>query len=354
MHSGLAVSKLRWTLLILGGVFILALALWELLRPHQARGRGAKRPEPTQEAWVSEPLDHEAAGGTGEPAPAAVDERSDDPTEQPRADGEDVRAESVSGEEFAAVPTVEKKSPGDVPTGELSDDGIGASFPGGLRAGPAEPWIGEPGLAEAASPASGPRAARDSRRVVIGANPDECPTAELPVLAEAAVDVPAPQALEETVAIEGLASAEPIVRWPPEALRQIVALRLVAPPERFPGRAVRLALGAEGFLPGKFDIFHKPDRGRRAVVSAASLTRPGTFDLDTMDSQRFPGLSLFVVLPGPHPGEQAFDELVNVAQNLCERLQGELQDAQGEVLTDESIRMLRAALPASAGGGAVS
>lgn len=352
MHWGLAVSKLRWTLLILGGVFILALALWELLRPRQARG--ANRREATQEAWVCEPLDHDAANGTGEPGPAAVDDRSDDPTEQPRSDGEGVRAGSVPGEEFATVPTAEGHSRGDVSTGEPSNDGIGPDFPGGLRADPAEPWIGEPGLAEAASPASGPRAGRDSRRVVISSNPDESPTSELPVLAEAAVDVPAPQALEETVAIEGLASAEPIVRWPPESLRQIVALRLVAPPERFPGRAVRLALGAEGFLPGKFDIFHKPDRGHRAVVSAASLTRPGTFDLDTMDSQRIPGLSLFVVLPGPHPGEQAFDELVDVAQNLCERLQGELQDAQGEVLTEESIRMLRAALPASAGGGAVS
>ena len=391
MHWGLVVSKLRWTLLILGGVFILALALWERWRPRQARGRGAKGRAGTQDAWVCETPGHEAASSAGKRGPAAMDGQSDDPTSegragtqdawvcetfgyeaaggagqdaaamdgrsedptgQPRAAGRDAPAQSLSGDESATVPTAEGGWSGEERIGEVSGERIDASFPGGFRADPAEPWIGEPGLAEAASPESG--TGRDARRVVIAGSPDESPTAELPVLTEAVVDAPAPQALEETVALEGLAPAEPIVRWPPEALRQVVALRLVAPPERFPGRAVRLALGAEGFLLGKFDIFHKPDQGRRAVVSAASLTRPGTFDLDTMDSQRYPGLSLFVVLPGPRPGQQAFDELVDVAQNLCERLQGELQDAQGEALTDESIQTLRAALTASAGGETVS
>jgi cell division protein ZipA len=179
---------------------------------------------------------------------------------------------------------------------------------------------------------------------------DEYPTAELPVLAEAAEYAPASPALEQTASLEAPGQAAPIVEWPPEASRQIVALRLVAPAERFPGRAVRLALAAEGFLLGQFDIFHKPDETHRAVVSVASLTRPGTFDLDTMDSQRYAGLSLFVVLPGPCPGQQAFDELVGVALNLRERLQGELQDARGEMLTDESIELLRDALfPGGAG-----
>ncbi|EQD44128.1 cell division protein ZipA, partial [mine drainage metagenome] len=113
-------------------------------------------------------------------------------------------------------------------------------------------------------------------------------------------------------------------------------------------------LAAEGFLLGEFDIFHKPDETHRAVVSVASLTRPGTFDLDTMDSQRYAGLSLFVVLPGPSPVQQAFDELVDVALNLCERLQGELQDARGEALTDESIGLLRESLLTGAGGEAAS
>jgi cell division protein ZipA len=100
-----------------------------------------------------------------------------------------------------------------------------------------------------------------------------------------------------------------------------VALRLVAMgTERFGGRSLRQALAAEGFVLGQFAIFHKPDEERRAILSAASLTRPGTFDMDTMDSQHYGGLSLFAVLPGPKAPSQAFDELVFTARSLNERL----------------------------------
>ena len=76
------------------------------------------------------------------------------------------------------------------------------------------------------------------------------------------------------------------------------------PAERFLGRAVRMALAAEGFVLGKFDIFHKPGPDARAVVSAASLTKPGTFELEHHGHAAFGGLSLFAVLPGPLPAQQ--------------------------------------------------
>jgi cell division protein ZipA len=137
-------------------------------------------------------------------------------------------------------------------------------------------------------------------------------------------------------------SPSPVVEWPPDEERRIVSLRLVAiSPERFVGRSLRQALAAEGFVLGRFAIFHKPDEARRAVLSAASLNRPGTFDADTMDSQHYGGLSLFAVLPGPKPPPQAFDELVFTARSLNERLQGVLQDEQGGPLTPSRIATLR-------------
>ena len=49
------------------------------------------------------------------------------------------------------------------------------------------------------------------------------------------------------------AQSDPIVDWPEEEVRKIIAFRLVSGAgERFSGRAVRLALAAEGFLLGKF------------------------------------------------------------------------------------------------------
>jgi len=142
--------------------------------------------------------------------------------------------------------------------------------------------------------------------------------------------------------------SEPLVDWPPDAERRVVALRLVAPqPERFPGRSLRQALAAEGFVLGRFDIFHKGDEGRRAILSAASLSQPGTFDATTMDSQHFGGLSLFAVLPGPKAPPQTFDELVVTARSLNDRLHGVLQDEQGSPLTPARIASLRERLAAA-------
>jgi len=146
---------------------------------------------------------------------------------------------------------------------------------------------------------------------------------------------------------EVAATPEPIVEWPPEDSRRILALRVVAAqPERFSGRTLRLALSAEGFLLGKFSIFHKPDEANRALLSAASLNRPGAFDLETMDSQRYSGLSLFAVLPGSRTPRQAFEELLATARNLNERLEGALQDERGSPLTPLRVAGIREGLKA--------
>ena len=86
------------------------------------------------------------------------------------------------------------------------------------------------------------------------------------------------------------------------------------------------------------------------MVSAAALAQPGTFDPSIMDSQRFSGLNLFAVLPGPKPERETFDELVHAARQLAERLDGTLADQHGEELTPQRIARLRQALepPAAA------
>jgi cell division protein ZipA len=144
-------------------------------------------------------------------------------------------------------------------------------------------------------------------------------------------------------------TVKPIVDWPPEDQRTLVSLRLVArPPDRFRGNLLRQALAAEGFVLGDLDIFHKPDAQNRAVLSAASLTKPGTFDLETMDIQRFTGLNLFAVLPGPKSPQKAFEDLLLTARTLNERLEGALQDERGGPLTPMRIQALRDALGAEA------
>jgi cell division protein ZipA len=282
-------SELRWWLLILGGVFFAGLTLWELRRPRQAREREAP-PEATRP-----------------------------PREPPLQLPEMHALESLTGR--------------DLPVVELPDD------PGGF-----------PVLEPAADVASDPAQDRASEAGAAAPLPDESREAGYPIEAEYSATLAAETPTAASAVAPGVrdelpelpAVPAPRVEWPPDAERRIVALRLVAPlPERFAGRSLRQALAAEGFVLGRFDIFHKGDETQRAVLSAASLTRPGTFDPQTMDSQHFGGLSLFAVLPGPMSPPQAFEELVATARNLNDRLCGVLQDEAGTPLTPARIASLR-------------
>lgn len=142
-----------------------------------------------------------------------------------------------------------------------------------------------------------------------------------------------------------------VLAWPPENERRIVALRVLPRTEpRFAGRNLRQAFASAGFWHGPLDIFHLPDADGHVVLSAAALAAPGTFDPSIMDSQRFSGLNLFAVLPGPMPEREAFDELVHAARQLAERLDGTLTDQHGDELTAQRISRLRQSLaePATA------
>jgi len=139
-----------------------------------------------------------------------------------------------------------------------------------------------------------------------------------------------------------------VLAWPREAERRIVTLRVIPGSEpRFAGRTLRQAFANAGFWHGPLDIYHLPDDEGRVVVSAAALAQPGTFDPSIMDSQRFSGLNLFTVLPGPMSERDAFDALVGAARVLAERLEGAITDQHGEELTQARIHRLRQSLPTS-------
>jgi len=138
-----------------------------------------------------------------------------------------------------------------------------------------------------------------------------------------------------------------VLDWPKESERRIVTLRVVPQKEpRFSGRALRQGFASAGFWHGPLDIYHLPDEDGRVIVSATALAQPGTFDPSIMDSQRFSGLNLFAVLPGPLSRREAFDTLVRAARSLAERLEGAITDQHGEELTAQRIARLRQSLEA--------
>ena len=287
-------SPLRWWLLILGVVFFSVLTVWELRRPRQAR-RGDAPPEATR---------------SREPALQLPEMHAHEPLTS------------------RVLPVVELPEDTDGLPEEADLPVLGVAAPGGDGAAADAP--------EAEDIEEEETEEREEREEAAAGTAEQ--------QAEASFEV-----ASAAVAAAATGTSEPFVDWPPDAQRRVVALRLVAPQaERFGGRSLRQALAAEGFVLGRFDIFHKGDEERRAILSAASLTQPGTFDPATMDSQHFPGLSLFAVLPGPKSPPEAFEELVSTARSLNDRLCGVLQDEGGTPLTPARIASLRARLNSGA------
>lgn len=126
----------------------------------------------------------------------------------------------------------------------------------------------------------------------------------------------------------------------PAEQRKIVALRLAIAGPGLAGADLLKLLQGAGLQHGKFGIFHSVHAGG-SVFSVASMIEPGTFDLATIELNRYPGLTLFMLLPGPIDGAAAFDRMLSFAQRLAEASGGTLQDERGKPLTPHTVDRLR-------------
>lgn len=127
-------------------------------------------------------------------------------------------------------------------------------------------------------------------------------------------------------------------------IQKIVTLRLVAKHQgAFAGDELALSLRGIGMRHGKFGIFHRFEGvdDKKSLFCAASLVEPGSFDLANLKEQRIPGISLFMVLPGPLEGAKAFDLMVAAARVLSQTLDAELLDESGSTLSIQRERYLR-------------
>ena len=153
------------------------------------------------------------------------------------------------------------------------------------------------------------------------------------------LDDDAADALEAPV-IDEAASPAPIDDGP----QKIVTLRIVGRDKKlFQGDELILSMRGIGLRHGKFGIFHRYDGvdENRTIFSAASLVEPGSFDLANIKEQQIPGISLFLVLPGPVDGVEAFDLMMAAARTLAQTLDGELLDESGSTLSIQRERYMR-------------
>jgi len=126
--------------------------------------------------------------------------------------------------------------------------------------------------------------------------------------------------------------------------QKFVTLRIVARDHgSFAGDDLALSLRGIGMRHGKFGIFHRYEgNDEKAIIfSAASLVEPGSFDLSSLKEQEIPGISLFMVLPGPVDGPDAFDLMMVAARVLTRSLDAELLDESGSTLSVQRERYMR-------------
>ena len=131
---------------------------------------------------------------------------------------------------------------------------------------------------------------------------------------------------------------------PVERKQKIVTLRIVARKQAtFAGDDLALSLRGIGMRHGKFGIYHRHDGNdeSKIIFSVASLVEPGSFDLTNLKAQEIPGISLFMILPGPMDGAEAFDLMMVAARALSQSLNGDLLDESGSTLSIQRERYMR-------------
>ena len=124
---------------------------------------------------------------------------------------------------------------------------------------------------------------------------------------------------------------------------KVVTIRLMAKDRKgFPGDKLVLAMRGAGLRHGQFGIFHAMFGDTDEILfSVANLVEPGTFDLSSLSSTRLPGVSMFLVLPGPEDAINAFERMIETARSLAASLDGELLDEQGSSLSVQRERYIR-------------
>lgn len=297
-------GDLRLALLLLGGLLVLGIVGWELVQRRRARRADAA---------------HRAG-----------------PLGQPREPTTEVLAATAEDPLFASRPQPSRRGEERrEPTLGMADMPIRERIP--------DPPLVDLESARSIDARSGTIPVVESTPVLTASAPDMAVTAPSATVTVSTAAPAAPAPVESASLTSGVdGSTTPRVEWPSEDQRVIVSLRVVARNgERFTGASLRQALLGEGFVHGEMEIFHRAQSDGRVILSAASLTRPGSFDLTSMDSALYLGLNLFAVLPGPLAGKDTVDKLLTVGHTLARRLRGELLDGRGEALSEARLADMR-------------
>ena len=126
-----------------------------------------------------------------------------------------------------------------------------------------------------------------------------------------------------------------------EVEEKLVTVHVAAPGDRrFFGNDLKTLFEQHDYKYGDMSIYHCTLEGDQ-VFSIANIVKPGTFNVDEMDSFETPGITLFMRLPIELNADVAFDFLVREATELAEVLGGQLRDADRNPLNQQTIQHMR-------------
>ncbi len=118
----------------------------------------------------------------------------------------------------------------------------------------------------------------------------------------------------------------------------LVVLNIISQDRPLPGESIIAAAEALDMHLGEMGIFqcYGPNGQRHgAVFGMANILEPGTFDVDHIDGFTTPGLTLFMQIPGPLDGMEAFALMLEKARELAKRLQAPVCDERHNMLTKQ-------------------
>lgn len=130
----------------------------------------------------------------------------------------------------------------------------------------------------------------------------------------------------------------------PPGQEKLIILHVAArDAQMFAGPAVHNALQLCRLQFGMREVYHRITEVNavpEAVFSVASMVKPGYLDPVQAQGFKTPGLTLFMVIPGPIDAVTAFRDMLDTAQRLATRLSGDVLDDKRSQLTHQSEQFL--------------
>ncbi|MDB2705081.1 cell division protein ZipA [Pseudomonadota bacterium] len=111
----------------------------------------------------------------------------------------------------------------------------------------------------------------------------------------------------------------------------------------FSGKSIKMVLESLDLHFGDLQVYHRQVPGLRtqSLFSVANILDPGTLNPNSFAMMKTPGLLIFSRLPGPVNGLTLFDDLLDTAEKMADKLDGVLSDESRQPVNQATIEAMR-------------